>query len=108
MPYSVWIRLTVYGLVVYISVDVTETPPPTENIIGQLLQLDASVRPGLTENHLRALLTQCVCGIITTRRAFNLHYCHAPKRAKIAAGLVVDDGICNVESSYDTDNGSLA
>lgn len=41
----------------------------------QLLQLDSSIRPGLTETHFRALFARCTCGLITTRRAFNAHYC---------------------------------
>jgi hypothetical protein len=41
-----------------------------------LLQLDAAVRPGITESDFRSVFTRCdVCGLIMTRSASGAHYC---------------------------------
>ena len=40
-----------------------------------LLQLDAAVRPGLTECDFRSLFSKCACGLIMTRNSFGAHYC---------------------------------
>jgi hypothetical protein len=44
-----------------------------------LLQLNAVIRPGLSERDFRALFAKCSsgCGMIMTHNAFNSHYCTA-------------------------------
>ena len=88
----------------------TRTPPQSsQSITALLLQLDASVRPGLTESDLRDLLEKCVCGIVTTGRAFDAHYCHAPKKMKLAESLLVGRRASGADtgSGYDTECDSL-
>jgi hypothetical protein len=41
----------------------------------QLLQLNSSIRPGLSEKDFRALFVQCNCGLVMTKDAFHVHYC---------------------------------
>jgi hypothetical protein len=41
----------------------------------QLMLLNCSNRPGLTDARFRALFERCTCGIITTQSAFKNHYC---------------------------------
>ena len=64
------------------------SPPPARtlpvtSVTSQLLRLDASVRPGLAQDHFWALFTQCTCGVVTTWRAFESHHCHVAKKARI-------------------------
>jgi len=40
-----------------------------------LLQLDAAVRPGITEAQFRSLFTRCTCGLIMTKCSFGAHRC---------------------------------
>jgi hypothetical protein len=41
----------------------------------QLMLLNCSNRPGLTDVRFQALFVRCTCGIITTQSAFKDHYC---------------------------------
>jgi hypothetical protein len=43
--------------------------------IDLFLRLDSYVRPGLTEKQLCSLITRCDCGMIMTRRVFEMHRC---------------------------------
>lgn len=45
------------------------------NVLETLLQLDHLTNPGITSDRFAALFVQCRCGLVTTRRAFTLHYC---------------------------------
>jgi hypothetical protein len=68
------------GLCVDIN-DALDVPPDTPvnranpSALLKLLQLDAAVRPGLTQAHFRSLFVRCTCGLIMTRRAYCAHYC---------------------------------
>ena len=46
-----------------------------ETVIEQLLRLDTSRRPGLSEAEFKKLLAKCSCGLIMTRRVFVGHIC---------------------------------
>jgi hypothetical protein len=60
---------------------VLDVPPeiPTNranpSALLKLLQLDAAVRPSLTQAHFRSLFVKCICGLIMTRRGYHAHYC---------------------------------
>jgi len=53
------------------------TPSPARPIVwlDRFLQLNASIRPGLTEADFQALFIKCTCGLIMTRSAAKAHYC---------------------------------
>jgi hypothetical protein len=58
------------------SLSILERPPRgPETVIEQLLRLDTSSRPGLSESEFRMLFAKCVCGMIMTRRVFSGHIC---------------------------------
>lgn len=58
------------------SLTTLERPPRgPETVIEQLLRLDTSRRPGLSESEFRMLFAKCVCGLIMTRRVFRDHIC---------------------------------
>jgi hypothetical protein len=46
-----------------------------ETSIEQLLRLDTSRRPGLSEAEFMKLFAKCSCGLIMTRRVFRDHIC---------------------------------
>jgi hypothetical protein len=46
-----------------------------ETVIEQLLRLDTSRRPGLSESDFIRLFAKCSCGLIMTRRVFRDHVC---------------------------------
>jgi hypothetical protein len=46
-----------------------------ETVIEQLLRLDTSRRPGLTESEFKKLFAKCSCGLIMTHRVFKEHIC---------------------------------
>jgi len=46
-----------------------------ETSIEQLLRLDTSRRPGLSEHEFMKLFAKCSCGMIMTRRVFRDHIC---------------------------------
>jgi hypothetical protein len=58
-----------------------------ETIVEQLLRLDTSRRPGLTESEFKMLFAKCVCGLIMTRRVFRDHICAT---AVTASPVVID------------------
>jgi hypothetical protein len=69
-------RLTIGIDIGSVCVPTSSGPPQSVGTpFEQLLQLDSSIRPGLTESHFLALFTKCACGLITTRSAFKRHYC---------------------------------
>ena len=44
-----------------------------------LLQLDNLGDPGMTAEKFSSLFVQCICGMVTTRRAFIFHTCLPPQ-----------------------------
>ena len=55
-----------------------EIPPnrrANPSALPKLLQLDAAIRPGLTQAHFHLLFVRCTCGLVMTRRAYPAHYC---------------------------------
>jgi len=62
-----------------------------ETIVEQLLRLDTSGRPGLTESEFKMLFAKCVCGLIMTRRVFRDHICAtAVTTSPVAVDLASD------------------
>lgn len=65
-----------------IDLDDAQMPPSrpqpkkqrTESLT-ELFRLDAPVNPGLKVAQFRQLFRRCVCGLVTTRRAFSSHFC---------------------------------
>jgi len=62
-----------------------------ETPIEQLLRLDTSRRPGLSELEFTKLFARCSCGLIMTRRVFRDHICiPAVQAPSIAFDLTAD------------------
>jgi hypothetical protein len=62
----------------------------------QLQRLDASEKPGLTQEELEDILVKCdFCGLLTIPEMFNTHKCEVEdSEAELAAGLTdVDDEV---------------
>jgi hypothetical protein len=53
-------------------------PPPEhapKTTLDQMLCLDSLIQPGLLETDFKKLFVKCGCGLIMTKRCFNLHKC---------------------------------
>ena len=61
-----------------------------ETVIEQLLRLDTSRRPGLSDTEFKKLFAKCSCGLIMTRRVFLGHICAPTLQAIPAIDLAPD------------------
>ena len=61
---------------------------------NQILDLDAFILPGLPEADFKKLFAKCHCGLIMTKRVFNIHRCMrtaASQAKQVIIDLTVDD-----------------
>lgn len=75
-----------------LTVDEELAPPVNQasRIIELLARLDFFVRPGIDEVTFNAIFARCSCGMVTTRRMFNLHECMGWRRHAVI-DLTVDE-----------------
>lgn len=70
-----------------------------ESPLNQLLRLDSSARPGLSDAEFSNLFAKCRCGLIMTRRVFVDHLCAIvmAQKSHVAAiiDLTSDNGDCS-------------
>jgi hypothetical protein len=58
------------------SIQSYQRPVISYRAVGnQIFDLDASILPGLPEAQFKKLFAKCYCGLITTKRVFNIHRC---------------------------------
>jgi hypothetical protein len=78
-----------------------------ETPLARLLRLDANTRPGLTEIEFSRLFAKCQCGLITTLRVFDSHFCAIGSTTVLQEPFTIDltgdDVIDVIDLSSDED-----